>query len=116
MSIGKLIEAVEAGDIDHAPFWKLWTPESVQGPWAYTASAAAKGSTDAALALFKAVLPGWIIHRMGQKHGGVWIVDLMQVGEDGWHEADRHHRVTVTADDLSRALLLATLKALQWEE
>jgi hypothetical protein len=74
------------------------------------------GSLDAAKALHEAVLPGWAVHRVGSRHGGVWEADLMQLDADGWHNAETCMRSKVWNADPARAWLLAILDALIAQE
>ena len=55
-ALAELIAKVEAGDIERAPFWKVWLPENPDGRLAWHAASASKGSLDAAKALHEAVL------------------------------------------------------------
>ncbi len=110
-TLQELKKKVEAGDIEAAPFWKVWLPENEDGMLAYDARDAAKGSLDAAISLLEAVLPGWVIERMKSRHGGVWEVHLWELNAEGWH-TDECKKVEVWNQDLSRGLLLAILSAL----
>lgn len=74
------------------------------------------GSLDAAKALHDAVLQDFVIHRIGQRYGGVCEADIMQLSADGWHNASKDARFSVFNDDPARAWLLAILEALIAQE
>lgn len=66
----------------------------------------------AAYSFMETVLPdNWVMHRLGQLHGGLWLITLYQLGPDGWHDSNRDLYVTVSHPSAPRALILAALDA-----
>jgi hypothetical protein len=105
-ALQELRDKVEAGDIEAAPFWKVWLPENEDGMLAYDARDAAKGSLDAAISLLEAVLPGWD-YRIHRVDGDCFAL----VHKQGYLD-DYIFDVVIYPLIMSRALLLAILDAL----
>lgn len=70
-----------------------------------------RGSLDAAKALHDAVLPEWIVHRLGQRHGNVWETCLFQLDREGWHSTGCLKSEAWSANP-ARSWLIAIIKAL----
>lgn len=104
-AIKALLEKVEAGQIDIAPFWKVWRPEGDDWRLAWMAEGAANGSLDAAKALHEAVLPGW--HWSAYDTDGLGKSNVqVEPPEYAWKPYDG------IAADPARAWLIAILKAI----
>lgn len=75
------------------------------------------GDVNSAMSFHDLFLRDWVIHRIGQRHGGVWEAIIMQTGPDGWHNAERgDKRISVFNSDPARALVLADLKGIIAQE
>jgi hypothetical protein len=111
-AIAALIEKVETVAWDTR--WDQPSFETGIASWALTIDRIlVNKDMNAAFGLKDALLPGWVIHKIGQRYGGTWEVILMQLGDDGWHTSGVQSSFTVWSSDPARALLIATLKAYQ---
>lgn len=112
--LAKLIAAVEAVTIERHDL-DSFVPVFGLSTEANLALDAYRGSMDAALALFNAMLPGWAIERITSWPGGSCTATLWGTheGKDGerWHHQS-DGRFDANALTPARALLLATLRAL----
>ncbi|MDF3904646.1 hypothetical protein [Paracoccus sp. AS002] len=118
-ALDKLIEAVEAGRGDAVSIFTKRLSSAARDRGAYWPShdveKAFSGSLDAALAMHKALLPGWALERLtmwpgknGECTAHLWGTHE-QVGER-WHSA-KDGRVDASAPTPARAWLLAILRA-----
>jgi len=107
-ALAELIAKVEAGDIERAPFWKVWLPENPDGWLAWRAASASTGSLDAAKALHEAVLPGYAYGIIGTLSDGDCRACVVPKIDN---PPEYHGR----SGDPARAWLLSILKALMSE-
>jgi hypothetical protein len=75
--------------------------------------AAYDGSLDAALALMKAVLPGWRVGSIHQFESGRWYVKIYLPMGDDWPKWTPYPEHEAANDDAARALVICELKALE---
>ena len=110
-AIDALLTRVKAGEWDHRPNAEARVVFPYKSASAddlgLTARAAFEGSTDAALALIEAVLPGWEYGLNFDAHGEKYAF----VGDGACFETDE-----VYDKSHARALLIATLEALKAKE
>lgn len=100
----KLIEAVEAGEgnKNDGNLYRLFGDN-----WVHAWDVIDRGSVDAAIALCEALLPGWIVHLAfgGQSSAHAHVFVPRRYDSDPAKTASASH------DHVSRALLLAVLRA-----
>lgn len=99
----KLIEAVEAGDLSatNNSLGVMYSGLGNYWPWDWLSkiNSAFRGSLDAAIALYEALLPGWVAN--------IWTDGYVDLYETPHSE---HVRADVVGNP-ARALLLAVLRA-----
>jgi hypothetical protein len=111
-AIADLIDKIEGGGWDTR--WDQPSFETGIDSWTLTIDRIiVNNDMNAAFTLKDSLLPGWKIHKIGERYGGTWEVMLMQLGDDGWHTTGVNTLFTVWSFDPARALLIATLKAYQ---
>lgn len=117
-SLRALQEAVRAGTAGWYDF-----PRVCEGVWkevgpncTETARSAYHGSLDAALALHKAVLPGWKVKQPHQFEAGHWLAEIYHPQGEDWPKWTPYPSQGATADNPARAWLLAILSALIAQE
>lgn len=112
MTLARLIEAVEAGDLEAilTALKPIRIAAHDKGDWfpAHDIEKAFSGSLDAAKRLHDALLPGWTVDNMGQRAGG-WLVQLGRF--EG--KTPRPAPEAMIRDNPARAWLLAILRAME---
>ena len=123
MSLGKLIEEVEAGTLCSGEFVSESDLEAIEavfpmgddiGP-AEWVSLCMEGSIDAAKVLMDTVLPDWSVLEIDQERASSIRAEWMVCIRDDLERIDPGYCVTAESDILSRAWLLAILRALEQE-
>lgn len=113
-AIDALLTKVKAGEMTGSDL-SLVATIGLSGQSAQFIGKAYHGSTDAALALIGAVLPGWVIHKIQWKWGDLVEADIWEVNPEGWH-TEGLRKVVGRSSTPARALLIATLEAMRVKE
>ncbi len=121
MTIRKLIEAVEQGTLCSGDFVSSADLETIESVFpmedeigaAEYVSLCMDGSIDAAKALMDAVLPDWSVLEIDQARASSIRAEWMVCIRDDLERIDPGHCITCESNMLSRAWLLAILRALE---